>query len=484
MWPDTGRPKHGATVILEPSAHGEGAHNLVWLKQQTRMAESSIWSYQDNFDFRKDVDSNSPFHCALEQHRGKYSRQPMLTAFHLDQAGFVRPGARPKLAEAVLFGGHIGCGKSTELRDYAVLFKNAYTVHHLELTKTLDINNLRFSDLLIALALALVETFGRAGLSLRPDPVFVDPVLKWFDTRIVKQERFKDIEGEIKSEVKAQGGIPFLASLLATMTAKVRGGASYREELRREIRDGFFQLLGHFNALIRHANDLLHHQSQGPLLFIIDGTDKLSKDDADTFFNADVNQLGQIQTNLIVCAPISVLLETSGVAQRFTRVQLPMVKIFEVNETPRAAEEDALIELVLKRMPMQHVDCRDTLLHLVRHSGGHVRDLLRLVRACFARITGNVITREVANAAIRDVATDYQRLVLQDDWADLVRVDQSHGDDNDRTERRLRMLYDLVLLEYNSYWWRSHPLVRTLAPYHRAKAVIDANSAASPLATR
>lgn len=434
------------------------------------MADTSIWSYQDNFDFRKDVDATNPFHHPLEAHRGEYSRQKMLTAFHLDPAGKLRPGAQPKEFEAVLFGGHVGCGKSTELRDYAVLFRNSYTVHHLELTKTLDINNLRFSDLLIALAKALVDTFAQADLSLRPDSVFVDPVIGWFEQRIVKQDRFKDIEGEIKTEVKAQGGIPLLVSLLATMTAKVRGGASYREELRTEIRNGFLQLLGHFNALIAHANDLLRHQSRGPLLFIIDGTDKLSKDDAETFFNADVNQLGQIQTNLVVCAPISVLLETGGVAQRFTRVQLPMVKIFEADETPRPAQEDALIDLVLKRMPLQFFDSRDTVRYLVQHSGGHVRDLLRLVRAAFARIPGDLITRDVAEAAVRDVATEYQRLVRQSDWADLVRIDRSHGDEKDRTDERLRLLYDLVLLEFNSYWWRSHPLVRTLPSYKKALA--------------
>lgn len=432
------------------------------------MATPSIWSFQDNFDFRKDVDAQSPFHHPLEAHRGEYSRQRMLTAFHLDAAGQLRPDTRPKTMEAVLFGGHVGCGKSTELRDYAALFRHSYTVHHLELTKTLDINNLRFSDLLIALAKCLADMFAQADLSLQPDPVFLDPVLGWFDSRIVQQHRFKDIEAELKTEVKAQGGIPWLASLLATMTAKVRGGASYREELRREIRDGFLQLLGHFNALIAHANDLLRHQGRGPLLFIIDGTDKLSKDDADIFFNADVNQLGQIQVNLVVCAPISVLLETSGVAQRFTRVQLPMVKIFEADETPRQTDEDALIELVLKRMPLPYFDDRETVRHLVQNSGGHVRDLLRLVRAAFARITGDQITRNVAEAAVRDVATEYQRLVRQGDWADLVHIDRAHGEERDRTDERLRLLYDLVLLEYNSYWWRSHPLVRTLASYKKA----------------
>jgi hypothetical protein len=41
----------------------------------------------------------------------------------------------------------------------------------------------------------------------------------------------------------------------------------------------------------------------------------------------------------------------------------------------------------------------------------------------------------------------------------------------------LRLLYDLVLLEFNSYWWRSHPLVRTLASYQKALAAADSAGA-------
>ena len=432
------------------------------------MTQRSIWSYQDNFDFRQDIGPGSPFHFPLERHRGEYSRQKMLNAYHLDAEGNLRPGATAQSAEAVLFGGHIGCGKSTELRDYAELFKRTYTVRHLELTKTLDINNLRFSDLLIALTAALVETFADSAGGMTPHAIFVDPVLNWFDVRIVKQERFRDIDGEIKTEAKVAGGIPLLASLLATMTAKLRGGASYREELRREMRDGFLQLLLHFNALIAHANDLLAKQGQGPLLFIVDGADKLSKEDSHTFFSADVNQLGQIQANLIVCAPISVLLEAGVTGQRFTRVQLPMLKIFDADETPRRRAEDALIELVYRRMPKEFFDAPETVRYLVRHSGGHVRDLLRLGRACFSRLDGESITGEIAELAVRDVAAEYQRLVRREDWADLALIDRSYGEEKDRSENRLRLLYDLVLLEYNNYWWRSHPLVRTLPAYKKA----------------
>lgn len=433
------------------------------------MTARSIWSYQENFDFRRDIGPGDPFHHPLESHRGEYNRLKMLAAFHLDRQGRLRPDTQPTLFETVLFGGHVGCGKSTELRDYAGPLSHTYQVRRLELTKLLDINNLRFSDLVIALAHELTRTFADEQLNLRPDPVFLNPVIDWFETRIIKQERFKDLEGDIRTEAKAQAGIPFLASLLATLTTKVRGGVSYREELRREIRDHSRPLLDAFNALIAHANDLLKHQGRGPLLFIIDGTDKLSKEDADTLFHTDVTRLADIQTNLIVCAPISVLLETGATAQRFTRVQLPMVKIFEADETERPQEVQALCELVLKRMPLAYFDDIDTLRYLVRMSGGHVRDLLRLVRAAFACLDEETcITRTIAERAVRSVAADYQRLVRQSDWADLVRVDRSQGEEKDRTDDRLRLLYDLVLLEYNSFWWRSHPLVRTLPPYARA----------------
>lgn len=439
----------------------------------------SIWSYQDNFDFSRDIGPSHPFHFPLERHRGEYSRRKMLAQFGLDAMGQLHRGIVAKTNEAVLFGGHIGCGKSTELRDFAELFgrSHAYTVNRIEITKILDINNLRFSDLLIALAHELMQTLNGSDLSLHPDAIYVDPVVNWFESRIRKREQFTDLEGEVKTQAKASAGIPWLVEFLATITTKVRSGASYREELRTEIRNGFTQLLGHFNALIAHANDLLRKEGRGPLLFIIDGTDKLKREDSETFFNSDIHQLVQIASNLVVCAPISVLLEFAQVGQRFQRIQLPMVKIVEANSDPRRDEEDALIELVTKRMPIDCFDNRETVRYLVQHSGGHVRDLLRLVRTCFSYLDAEVISKNVAEQAVRSLASEYQRLVRKDDWTELVKIDISMGDEKDRTEDRMRLLYELVLLEYNSYWWRSHPLVRTLPAYK--KALTAAQSAPS-----
>lgn len=429
-----------------------------------------IRAYRQNFDFLTDIGVGSPFYVALESHRGEYSRQRMLSQFGLDAFGHWAPGEKPAVQTSVLFGGHVGCGKSTELRQLSALIKNAYTVCPIELTKILDINNLRFSDLLIALGHEVVVVCEAQSLSV--DAVFVKPVLDWFDTRIIKKDTFTDLEAEVKTEAKGKTGIPFLVTLMASFTAKVRSGASYREELRKEVNNGFTQLLASFNALIAHVNYLLAVRGHGPLLFVIDGTDKLKREDSETFFQADVNQLLQIETHLIVCAPIAVLLESPQTAQRFAlRERLPMVKIEERDGTGQAPAIDALVALVGKRLPLAHFDSLATVQYLAKMSGGHPRDLLRLVSACFGRLLNDgPITLAVAERAVKDVASEYQRSVLEGDWQELIKIDVSKGEDIARNEVRMRMLYDLVLLEYNSYWWRSHPLVRTLRGYLAAQA--------------
>jgi hypothetical protein len=360
--------------------------------------------------------------------------------------------------------------KSTELRCYGNLLSKTYSVRHLELTKLLDINNLRYSDLVIAQAHSLVQAF--ADLSLQPDAALVNPVVNWFQTRIVTQQRFKEIDAELKTQANAKTGLAFIASFMAEFTAKIRTGATYKDELRTEVSNGFTQLSQALNALTAHANELLSRQGKGPLLFIIDGTDKMTFEDSTKFFEGDINQLWNIQTNVIICAPISVLLERTTALMRFDALlRLPMLKIVNRDGSPIKATEDALIELVAKRIPLSffqddasHED--STLRYLVRISGGHPRDLLKLIHNCFS--ASPIITRAIAGKAAKRLATEYQRAIEKDDWKELVAIDRSHGKDIEKTAARMRMLFSLLLLEYNSYWWRSHPLVQSLEGYQAA----------------
>ncbi len=442
---------------------------------------TTIWSYKNNFDHLANISAQDDFYVPLDDVRGDDSPQSLvLGEFNLDSKGNLRQGLFAQPQTRVLFGGHVGCGKSTELRKLGGLLSKHYTVEHVVLTDVLDINNLRFSDLLIALTSRLLERLD--DLKLTPNPIFVNPLRDWFDVRIIKQEQFRDLSMEIGAEAKAETGLPFLLKLMAVMSSKFKSGASYREELRREVQNGFTQLKDHFNSLLSHASDLLKTDDRGPMLFIVDESEKLKHEDAQLFFNYDLNQLAQLKCNMLVCAPISILLEEGAAGSRFGSMQhLPMVKIYDREENPLPTAVDRLVQLVKKRLPSCYFDSVDTVKYLVEQSGGHPRDLINLVRYCYACLPDNAehVTRTVAEKACRKRAFEYERRVGQDDWGDLVKIDLSFGNDKQRNDRRLGMLYDLVLLEYNNYWWRSHPLVRLLPVYQQHKQAALKNQTAS-----
>jgi hypothetical protein len=51
----------------------------------------------------------------------------------------------------------------------------------------------------------------------------------------------------------------------------------------------------------------------------------------------------------------------------------------------------------------------------------------------------------------------------------------SNPDETRNTEEARKLLYHLALLEYNSYWWRSHPAVRTLPGYCECRPTKEAS---------
>ncbi len=227
--------------------------------------------------------------------------------------------------------------------------------------------------------------------------------------------------------------------------------STYKEEVRTVVRNTFAEFSEAFNTLIQHVEDRIREASLGQrVLFIVDGTDRLGRDDAEDFFINDVYQLHSIETNVIYCAPIILLTERS-VRHSFESLRLPMVKVKE-----KGAREvltppmEKLRELVTNRVSSELFEDQPTIDYLIEYSGGHVRDLIRLLMYALREAQGRLITRDMAEEAIRQLATDYRRLIEQDDYQLLVEIDLAPEDFAPISDKTRRMLYDLVLLEYNS----------------------------------
>lgn len=432
----------------------------------------TIWDAKRKLGYDEPVPvDNGQLYVDTAPARGDFNLKRLYRDFSVDDLGQLHSPPRKKY---LLFTGHRGCGKSTELLRVAKYLhdRQRFYVVHLDCLQRLDINNLKYSDVLVALAATLFARLeGEEGVVL--EQVHLSRLENWFKQRVITHTHASQLLAELQAGAKVKTGLPWLGHLFAGLTNKISAGSTYRDEIRDAVRNDFNEFSEAFNLLLHAAEERLAKQGLGKrILFVVDGTDRLNTEDARRFFVEDVHQLTQIESLFIYCAPIHLLSQDNQLNANFGEpFRLPMLKIRDVADQPIAANVAIMRELALKRVAAALFDEPATLDKLIRYSGGHPRDLLRLLNVAINFADNERIDRTAADKAIRQVANDYRRLIDSADYRLLVSIDRDPlSPDSYTGEKTARMLYDLVLLEYNDYFWKSHPLITTLAGYQSAWA--------------
>lgn len=405
----------------------------------------------------------------LSQVRGEFHESRLL--YQLGILAADEPLSDTERKQYLLFGGHRGCGKSTALRQLKEKLhrQDRFFVVFIDALDSLDINNLRYSDVVLAQAKGLFDALQEHEIEI--DQIFLDRLEKWFDQRILTNSSTADFAASIEGVTKVKGGIPWLAELFVKLQSAIKINSTYKDEIRTEVRNHFSDFAAAFNELIRHAEERIASRRLGKrLLFIVDGTDRLRGEDAERFFVGDIHQLQLIESIFVYCAPITLLSEKN--LHGFESFRLPMIRIGEksTNYDPSSPAAETLKQLIGKRMSMDLFEGIATVDYLIEHSGGHVRDLIRLLRYALREAQSRLVTRQMAEQAVKLLAAEYSRLIEQDDYKLLARIDGQPPDYAPVSEQTRRLLYDLILLEYNSSWWQTHPVVRSLPAYRRTAA--------------
>lgn len=409
----------------------------------------------------------------LSNARGNYKHQKLLA-----KLGIVLDSGLPdrtlNTSRYILFGGHIGCGKSTELRllQQDLAREDRYFTLFIDIIDEMDPNSLNYSDLLVAIGKVLIEKLEKEAIPLEPE--FLTPLLSWAKEIVNVETKSEIFNAELKGGAKGEVGLPFVGKIFSHFTSSIRNNSTYKTEVREVVQNCFSNLAGMFNTLIRHAEDQIKQANKGrKVLFIVDGTDRLTPNDAERFFSDGVMQLRQITSSFIYCTKNKFLDQDGRPAQLFDPVRIPMIKLNEkdgkVSDKHQPAWQ-AMGEFVSKRVSSEFFDSQQTIDFLIEHSGGHLRDLIRLLDNCVNNTFGaQQIDMTIAEESVAELATEYRRLLEPTDYQVLVEIDLDKENNTPRTDASRRLLENLVLLEYNSYWWRSHPLIRTLPGYKKAE---------------
>ena len=369
----------------------------------------------------------------------------------------------------ILFFGHIGIGKTTELRRYALQLNASrrFYVVEVDVLAKLDRNNLQYTEVLMAMAETLLERLHGDGFVLGAEAL--EPLQRWFGNVVQTQTTTKELSAELKTVAEGGGGIPGLIKLLATFTAAFKTGSSQKSEWRREIRNDFTSLALAFNTLIRLAEAQLTRQGRAEqLLFLIDGTDKMRGEDTQQFFVQDAEQLLAIKTLVIYTAPLHLKYDGRLGGKLDADIVLPMMKLYERDGgRPFEAGWRTMRRLLLLRADRCLFASDAEVDRLVEFSGGHPRELLRLLKLC-CELAEDRIDASVVQTAIEKLAADYRYFLKPADYALLKTID-SNPVDGGNDEQAQQLLHRLALLQYNDGTWRrSHPVVRTLEGYGAA----------------
>ena len=364
-----------------------------------------------------------------------------------------------------LFCGHRGSGKSTELRHIRNQLDKPDIFHVVlaDAALELDVNNLRYQDVLLHLAGKLAESLAKKKVPI--DPVHLLKLEDWFAERVESWDETRSFAAEAKAGVETNLGIPSWAKVFARISTTLKTNTTYKESFRSTLKNYFSDFSDAFNQLIQAAEKEMGQR----ILFVVDGTDRLREEDARAFFIADVHQLQQVRGLFIYCAPVHLTYQHNAPASDFNEVfHLPMIRVENEDGSPARSGLQAMREMLLRRA---HPDLFDdgVVDYLAQHSGGHPRDLLRLLLSAFSHTEREHFDIDSAHKAVRDLGSDFRRILRPTDYRYLASIDDDgKTDDQERSEW---LLYNLALLEYNDFYWRSHPAIRTTEEYREARSL-------------
>jgi len=133
----------------------------------------------------------------------------------------------------ILFAGHRGSGKSTELVRLTERIKDDYYMVGFSVLEDLDINDISYSDLIILMMEKIAKKAETDGYIRNQD--LIEEIYNWFkDTEIIRAEDAERTErGEIGAGIP--GIIQKLTGLLGNLTTSMKVSANERTEIRGKV---------------------------------------------------------------------------------------------------------------------------------------------------------------------------------------------------------------------------------------------------------
>ena len=382
-----------------------------------------------------------------------------------------------------VFASHRGAGKSTELLHLQHDVSDHYFSIYFEANVEMDANSFSMEDMLLVIARVVEERMRQRGTPISDSEL--KKVESWFAEVVFDDEAGQKYLAGVQTEAKAEGGIPFVAKLLASVTASMKVESSHKESVKSTLKKYPGTLLTFVNNLLGAAARLLENDGLR-LLLLIDNMDRYDPKVVDELLVASQDRFKALQCHLIVTPPIGLLVkpETQSIGSVFKCETMPTIKLREKTQSYQefsGAGRELLLDVLGNRMDLEKLlpdlSAQD---RLVAASGGGIRELLELAQDATLDAAGERLKLADVETALNRRRNWFRNMIDVNGWWPVL-TEIAETKVLGAAPEFLEVVYQRLAFQYNGeVWYDVHPLVAELLAQREQRVASPAAKKAKP----
>jgi hypothetical protein len=365
-----------------------------------------------------------------------------------------------------LLSGHRGCGKTTELlrlQQTLLTQEPRHFVVYCEANQYIDLNDVEYTDVLLAVVQQLWQAAKDNGVSLEPGHL---------------KDFLYDLKGFLTTPVEPKD-LDFGVGI-AKLSFEIKKNPNNRQLVRAHLRPRATGLLEAVNEIIQAANEAFKVKGYKGIVIIIDNLDRIFRNPVptttsnshDALFVDASGYLRGLSCDLIYTVPPALLYSSSGLKLPGLYGSLPqMLPMIPVTTRNREANEEGvakLIEAIERRLNYVSVhldiafDSEQTIRRVCAASGGYVRGLMTLIQTATSYVEELPITERAVEQTILDIRNGFLMGIRTPQRWQLLRT-ISENKPVTETEDYLQLLENFTVLEYRDAigpWYDVNPVIR------------------------
>ena len=373
----------------------------------------------------------------------------------------------------IIYSGHIGCGKSTELYRLSRMLKDeGYIVGIGDCYKNLDMKTVKYTDVILFILETLLKCADENGIPVKKETL--ENIEAYWDTvhTTVKENGFgSEISVNSAVEARSPGILAKVFSIIISVRGLLRSNSDIRDEYRRVIEPKFSSFIEMVNDVIDDIRTV--REQRGFLrtipVILLDQLEKADPDASVELFEKHSQELTQLHLHLIIPFPIEMCYKPSyNQIKNFFEHEwiLPMIKLRNWEEktlsyAPYPIGKEVLRSVINKRMD-EKLFAEGVLDNMIEKTGGFLRHLLDAVfeAGLNASVKGGIIIDETdMNVSLTNLQASITRMFPDSGIPRLEKI--INGEKYYASDEELMVFLRCgAVFEYNGKRWVDvHPLI-------------------------